>query len=244
VSGLRPDDGRHLGDDGTELGLGVLTGRERARAVEHLQQCGRCRDRVHRMAFTSDELLRLVPGQQPPAGFSAQVTERLRQARKPPGRSRRSKALATVAAAVLVGSAGLAGLAGWGLRTGAEPSGPAGASGSARSAGSAGSAGAAALSTAALFTPAHQAIGKVYLHSGSHTWMFTTVDLTSGATTVICQLTDRTGRVITVGSFRVTGGDGYWGSPEPDQPSAITSARLITTGGAVLATATFGTSGG
>jgi hypothetical protein len=235
VSGLGPDDGRHLGDDGTELGLGVLTGRERARAVEHLQQCGRCRDRVDRMAFTSDELLRLVPGQQPPAGFSAQVTERLRQARKPPGRSRRSKPLATAAAAVLVGAAGLAG---WGLRTGAEPSGPAGPGGPT------GSAGSAALSTAALFTPAHQAIGKVYLHSGSHPWMFTTVDLASGDTTVICQLTDRAGRVVTVGSFRVTGGDGYWGSPEPDQPSAITSARLITTGGTVLATATFGVSGG
>jgi hypothetical protein len=226
VSALGPDDGRHLDDDGTELGLGVLTGRERARAVEHVQQCGRCRARVHRMAFASDELLRLVPGQQPPAGFSAQVTDRLRQARKAPGRSRRSKALAAAAAAVLVGSAGLAG---WGLRTGPEPS---------------GSTGPAALSTAALFTPAHQAIGKVYLHSGSHTWMFTTVDLATGDTTVICQLTDRAGRVITVGSFRVTGGDGYWGSPEPDQPSAITSARLITTGGTVLATATFGASGG
>ncbi len=232
MSGLGPDDGRHLDDDGTELGLGVLTGRERARAVEHVQQCGRCRARVHRMAFTSDELLRLVPGQQPPAGFSAQVTDRLRRARKPPGRSRRSKALATAAAAVLVGSAGLAG---WGLRTGPEPSGPTG---------SAGSAGSAALSTAALFTPAHQAIGQVYLHAGSHAWMFTTVDLATGDTTVICQLTDRAGRVITVGSFRVTGGDGYWGSPEPDQPSAITSARLITTGGTVLATATFGASGG
>ncbi|HEY4703695.1 MAG TPA: hypothetical protein VIH64_17490, partial [Streptosporangiaceae bacterium] len=65
-----------------------------------------------------------------------------------------------------------------------------------------------------------------------------------GDTTVICQLTDRAGRVITVGSFRVTGGDGYWGSPEPDQPSAITSAQLITTGGTVLATATFAVRGG
>jgi hypothetical protein len=229
VSGLGPDDGHHLGDDGTELGLGVLTGRERARAVEHLQRCGRCRARVHQMAFTSDELLRLVPGQQPPAGFSAQVTDRLRQAGKPPGRSRRSRALAAAAAVVLVGSAGLAG---WGLRTGPEPAGPAGPTGP------------AALSTAALFTPAHQAIGKVYLHSGSHPWMFTTVDLATGNTTVICQLTDRAGRVITVGSFRVTGGDGYWGSPEPDQPSAITSARLITTDGTVLATASFAARGG
>jgi hypothetical protein len=234
VSGLGPDDGHHLTDDGTELGLGVLTGRERARAVEHLQQCGRCRARVHQMAFTSDELLRLVPGQQPPAGFSAQVTERLRQAAKPPGRSRRSRALAA-AAVVLLGAAGLAG---WGLRTGPEPSGPAGLT---RPAGSAGS---AALSTAALVTPAHQGIGQVYLHSGSHPWMFTTVDLPGGDQTVICQLTDRAGQVITVGSFRITAGDGYWGSPEPDQPAAITRARLITTGGTVLATASFAASGG
>ena len=230
VSGFGPDDGHHLGDDGTELGLGVLTGRERARAVEHLQQCGRCRARVHRMAFTSDELLRLVPGQQPPAGFSAQVTERLRQAGKPPGKSRRPWALAAAAAVIVLGSAG-AGWLGTADRAGAvRPS-------RARRA-------VPALSTAALFTPAHQAIGNVYLHSGPRTWMFTTVDLPPGDTTVICQLTDRAGRVITVGSFRVTGGDGYWGSPEPDQPSAITSAQLITTGGTVLATATFAARGG
>jgi hypothetical protein len=204
VSGSGPDGGHHLGEDGTELGLGVLTGRERARAVGHLQQCGRCRARVHRTAFTSDELLRLVPGQQPPAGFPAQVTERLRQAGKPPAQPRRPRALAA----------------------GAGPAAPAGPAG---------------LRTAALVTPAHQRIGNVYLHSGPRTWMFTTVDLPPGATTVICQLTDRAGRVITVGSFRVTGGDGYWGSPEPDQPTAITSAQLITTDGTILATATFGT---
>lgn len=235
MSKFGPGDGHHLGDDGTELGLGVLTGRERAQAVEHLQRCGRCRARVHRIAFASDELLRLVPGQQPPAGFSAQVTDRLRQARKPAGRSRRTRALTAAAAVVLVGSAGLAG---WGLRTELEPSGPG------RQGGPTGPAGPAALSTAALYTPAHQAIGKVYLHSGRHTWVFTTVDLAPGSTTVICQLTDRAGRVITVGSFRVTGGDGYWGSPEPDQPSAITSARLITTDGTVLATASFDARGG
>ncbi|HEY2281250.1 MAG TPA: hypothetical protein VGI00_23060 [Streptosporangiaceae bacterium] len=230
MSAFGPDDGHHLGDDGTELGLGVLTGRERAQAVEHVQQCGRCRARVHGMAFTSDELLSLVPGQQPPAGFSAQVTERLRQARKPPGRSRRPRAWAAAAAVAMV-LLGSAGLAGWGLRTGPESSGPAAPTGS------------AALSTAALISPAHRSVGKVYLHAGRHSWMFATVDLPGGNERIICQLTDRTGRVITVGSFQLTGGDGYWGSPEPDQPSAITGARLITTGGTVLASATFGASG-
>jgi hypothetical protein len=227
VSGLEPGGSHHLAGAGTEIALGVLTGRERAQAIEHLQQCSLCRARVDGMAFTSDELLRLLPGQQPPAGFSTQATDRLRRARKASRRSRMPRALATAAAVALVGTAGLAG---WGLRTAPGPSGPARPTGS------------AALRTAALITPTgHQAIGKVYLHSGKQTWMFATVDLAPGDRTIICQLTDQAGHVITVGSFHLTGGDGYWGSPEPDQPAAITSARLITAAGTVLATATFGT---
>ena len=45
----------------------------------------------------------------------------------------------------------------------------------------------------------------------------------------------------TIGSFWLTAGYGWWGSPEPDQPAAVTGARLITTGGMILATATFHT---
>jgi hypothetical protein len=222
------DHGHHLTGAGAELGLGVLTGRDRAEAIEHLQRCDQCRARVDAMAFTSDELLRLLPGQQPPAGFSAQVTERLRRAAQAPVRSRGSRALTAAAVLVLVAAAGAAG---WGVRASPEPAGPAGR------------AAPAALRTAALFTPAHRAIGKVYLHSGSQTWMFTTVDLDLRDATIICQLTGRTGRVITVGSFRLVKGDGYWGSPEPDPPASIIGARLITTAGTLLATATFGPAG-
>ena len=215
------DRGHHLTGADAELGLGVLTGRERAQAIEHLQHCDQCRTRVQGMAFTRDELLRLLPGQQPPAGFSAQVTHRLRQAAKAPVRSRRSRALTVAAALVLVA---VAGVAGWGSRSTPAPAGPPAP---------------AALRTAALFTPAHHDIGQVYLHAGRQTWMFTTVDLDIKDTTIVCQLIDKTGRVITVGSFRLVKGDGYWGSPEPDQPASITRARLITTAGTLLATATF-----
>jgi hypothetical protein len=218
------DRGHHLTGADAELGLGVLTGRERAQAIEHLQHCDQCRAQVHGMAFTSDELLRLLPGQQPPPGFSAQVTSRLRQAAKAPVRSRRSRVLTAAAALVLVAAAGVAG---FGSHATPEPTGPAG------------HAAPAALRTATLFTPAHHDIGQVYLHAGSQTWMFTTVDLKINDTTIVCQLTDRTGRVITIGSFRLVKGDGYWGSPEPDPPASITRARLITTAGTLLATATF-----
>ena len=51
------DRGHHLTGADAELGLGVLTGRERAQAIEHLQYCDQCRARVQGMAFTSDELL-------------------------------------------------------------------------------------------------------------------------------------------------------------------------------------------
>jgi hypothetical protein len=226
--GVTDDRGHHLTGADAELGLGVLTGRERAQAIEHLQRCGQCRARVQGMAFTSDELLGLLPGQQPPAGFSHQVTQHLRRAAQAPVRSRRSRVLTASALLVLAAAAGLAG---WGSRAAPGPAGPAGPSAP------------GTLRQAALFTAQHQDVGRVYLHPGRQTWMFTTIDLDIKATTVVCQLIDRTGKIITVGSFRLLHGDGYWGSPEPDQPAMITGARLITTAGATLATATFGAAG-
>jgi hypothetical protein len=222
------DRGQHLTGADAELGLGVLTGRERAQAIAHLQHCDQCRARVAGMASTSDELLRLLPGQQPPPGFSTQVTSRLRQAAQAPVKSRRSRVLTAAAVLVLVAAAGVAG---WGSHASPEPTGPAGR------------AAPDTLRTAALYTPGHEDIGKVFLHPGRHTWMFTDVDLDIKDTTIVCQLIDQAGRVITVGSFRLLKGDGYWGSPEPDQPAMITGARLITTAGTVLATASFGPAG-
>jgi hypothetical protein len=68
-----------------------------------------------------------------------------------------------------------------------------------------------------------------------------TVDTGARNGHIICQLQGRDDRLITIGPFWLTAGYGWWGSPEPDQPAAVTSARLITTGGMILATATFRT---
>jgi hypothetical protein len=123
---------------------------------------------------------------------------------------------AAVAAAVFV-----AGLGGWGLH--AATSSPA----------------ASPLSSAAFLTASHQTAGKIYFYDAGHRWLYMSVDIGSGSGTVICQVEGPDGHLTTVGSFRLTGGYGYWGSPDPVTNGPLTGARLVTTTGTVLATATF-----
>jgi hypothetical protein len=129
---------------------------------------------------------------------------------------RRILSAAAVAAAVIV-----AGLGGWGLH--AATSSPA----------------ASPLSSAALLTASHQTAGQVYFYDSGHRWVYISVDLGSGNGTVICQVEGPDGQLTTVGSFRLSGGYGYWGSPDPVTNGPLTGARLVTTTGTVLATATF-----
>jgi hypothetical protein len=237
-------------DVAAELALGVLTGRERARALAHLDRCDACRDNVRQLTATGEELVGLLPAIEPPAGFETRVMERLGLGTPTPGPARqlsparrlgrkladwiggwtridgvshprRILAVAAVAVAVIV-----AGLGGWGLH--AATSSPT----------------ASPLSSAALLTASHRTAGTVYFYDAGSRWLYMSVDIPSGSGaaengTVICQVEGRDGRVITVGSFRLTGGYGYWGSPDPVASGPLAGARLVTTTGTVVATATF-----
>jgi hypothetical protein len=66
-----------LADVAAELALGVLTGRERATAVAHLDKCDACREDVRQLMATGEQLLELLPPAEPPAGFETRVLERL-----------------------------------------------------------------------------------------------------------------------------------------------------------------------
>ena len=79
-----------------------------------------------------------------------------------------------------------------------------------------------ALHTAALTTASHQRIGTIFLYNGRPGWLYMNVGIGSGNGIVICQLEGRDGSVTTDGSFRLTGGYGHWGSPEPLPPAAVT----------------------
>jgi len=271
-------------DAAAELALGVLTGRERARALAHLDRCEACRENVRQLTVTGEELVGLLPAIEPPAGFETRVMERLglgtpapapvaAPARAPvrplgpvrrlerkladwtggePGRSgagpgragggtgrsgagtgrsgggtgrsgvrqpRRILVAAAMAVAVIA-----AGLSGWGLHGGTS------------------SPTTSALSSATLLTASHQSAGTIYFYDAGSRWLYMSVNLGSaGDGTVICQVEGPDGHVTTVGSFRLTGGYGYWGSPDPVTDGQLTGARLVTTTGKVLATATFAT---
>jgi hypothetical protein len=227
MSGLNEMDCDDLAEMAAELALGVLTGRERAWAIMHLDRCGTCRERIRDLAVTEEDLLGLLPGREPPAGFETRVMGRLgstgRHRRHPPGRPRWM--LAASAATIIAVAAGLGG---WGLRGAISARTTAGSS-TARS----------TLHATALTTASHQRIGTIFLYDGGPGWLYMNVDIGSGNGTIVCELEGRDGSVITVGSFRLTGGYGHWGSPEPLPPAAVTGARLATTGGKALATASF-----
>jgi anti-sigma-K factor RskA len=248
-------------DAAAELALGVLTGRERARALAHLDWCDACRENVRQLTVTGEELVGLLPAIEPPAGFETRVMERLGLGAPAPapapaparqlsparrfgrnlagwvaggwmgsgwmgragiGRPRRLLA-AAAAAAVIV-----AGLGGWGLRaaTSSPPASP--------------------LSSAALLTARHQTAGKIYVYDSGSRWLYMSVNIgpgsgAAGNGTVLCQVEGPGGHITTIGSFQLTDGYGYWGSPDPAANGPLTGARIVTTTGAILATATFPT---
>ena len=66
-----------LADVAAELALGVLTGRERADAIAHLDTCDACREHVRQLMATGEQLRELLPPAEPPAGFETRVLDRL-----------------------------------------------------------------------------------------------------------------------------------------------------------------------
>jgi anti-sigma-K factor RskA len=239
-----------------ELALGVLTGRERAAALAHLDGCESCRELVRELTMTGEELLALLPSREPPAGFETRVLERIGLAApnrpgpghrpsverradrgadggadrpaagRPPGRPRGKMRRVFAAAAVAVALV-VAGLGGWGLRTATAPSVPSASSATSQ------------LSTAALVTSAHQTVGMVFVYNRSPWWMYMSVNLGDvGNVTVKCQLENVHGQFTTIGNFRLSEGYGTWGSPYAIG-DGIVGARLLSANNTVLATANF-----
>jgi hypothetical protein len=238
MSEMNPMSCREFHDVAAELALGVLTGRERAQAIAHLDTCEACRESVRQLTLTGEGLVGLLPSLEPPAGFETRVLDRIglaapapsparqeswrsRFGRKPaaPGqlsRTRRMLAVAAVALAVVAG-----GLGGWGLHNGNSSAPP------------------AALNTAALVSVSHHAVGKIFLYRGHPQWLYMSVNMGSGNGTVICQIESRSGQITTLGAFHLINGYGYWGSPATGSSGPLKGARLVTAGGKILATATF-----
>jgi hypothetical protein len=77
----------HVHDVAAELALGVLTGRERATAIAHLEQCRACREEVRLLMATGGLLPELLPPVEPPVGFETRVLHLLRASAQPEAQS-------------------------------------------------------------------------------------------------------------------------------------------------------------
>jgi hypothetical protein len=217
MSDLNKMDCGEFADTAGELALGVLTGRERAEALAHLDQCDACRENVCQLTVMSEKLLALLPVSEPPTGFETGVMERLGLGPPGPlrvGRARRMLPVVTVLLAVVVSGLGWWHLQAVGSALAGRP-----------------------LSSAALLTPSRQTAGRIFFYAGSPRWTFISVNLGRENATVICQLETRDGHYVTTGSFWVADGDGSWGSADPVSIGPLAGARLISTKGTVLATA-------
>lgn len=236
-----------LRESGAELALGVLFGRQRAEAVEHLERCADCREHVEHLTLVGDRLLGLLPPAEPPNGFETRVARALtRAATAPEGRAhthswaaehkgfrggaRRARLrLASAVAALAIAC----GFAGWGIGTAVE----------AITASSA-----PAVETEPVLvgdlTSSHgtgEPAGEVYAHPGPRGWLFMTVDLNgthaSYTGKATCLLEHADGTTTRVGDFTLSDGQGHWGAATPIGLTTVTGARLTAPDGTVLATA-------
>jgi hypothetical protein len=256
-----------LADVAAELALGVLTGRERAAAIAHLDKCDECREYVRQLMATGEQLLELLPTAEPPAGFETRVLERiglLAPAREetqgdtyPQPISRRGHSARH--------RGPTRGARPGADRPGAPPARPSGARRPGRmrrllaatavglaviaaglggwriGAGPPPSASTASgpLTTASLLSATQEDVGNIFIYSGRSRWLYMSVDLESGNEAVWCQVVGKDGQVTTVGSFQLADGYGSWGSPDPGAPGPLAGARIVSANGTVLASATF-----
>ena len=108
-----------------ELALGLLSGGERAEALEHLVSCPSCRLHLEELARVADAMMLLAPAAEPPVGFETRVLDRIAPAGRSSEPARRwwrwlvpGVAVGAAGAAVIAGALAVAGVA---LRHPAKP---------------------------------------------------------------------------------------------------------------------------
>lgn len=95
-------DCEEIRDITAEIALGVASGEERARALDHIATCADCRRELERLSAIADEMLVLAPESEPPPGFEERV---LQQIAPRPAKQRRLRRFLTLPAVGLAGAA-------------------------------------------------------------------------------------------------------------------------------------------
>ncbi len=217
-----------------ELALGVAVGEERARALRHLARCPRCRRHLDELSDVADELLHLVPPQEPPPGFESRVIERIRAERsagpKKEGLLRRWRGTLVLAPAAAALAAVIAGVGVY--------------------RGTAGDRELGALYRQTLEVANGQAFGALPLHGrdgrraghvfgyeGRPSWLFIVVSRPGGAGRFAVEVDTRRGARLSLGSLRVRNRRGSLGVILPVRLFDVARVRLVGAGGRPVFTA-------
>jgi hypothetical protein len=214
-------------DDLAELALGVSTGRERARALLHLESCPRCAEELEQLSRAADAVVAVAPEAEPPLGFETRLFERMgiEAARSTRRRRPRFWIPATVAAGVTALAVSL------GIGLSSSPTAIPSAHGAHHQP--------TAVQTAALVENGEN-VGHVDIFGGAKPWMRMTLDDSTARGVVHCVVTTHDGKVLDVGSFVSNDGYGAWAAPLHVKPATVRSAQVMSPSGTVIATATLG----
>jgi anti-sigma-K factor RskA len=216
--------GQHR-DELSELALGVLTGRERARVLAHVESCPRCADELEQLSRAADAVVQVAPEAEPPMGFEVALFERMgvadvrqRRRHRPP-----RWAVGALSAAAAVAALGI-GL-GLGLSSSAPPT----------------SSALPANRVVVANLVGHGAVmGRVAAHGGAHPWLSMMLVDSSAHGTVDCVVVTSDGVSHRVGTFVAEKGYGAWVAPLRVGSQDVRSAEVVTPSGTVIATATLG----
>jgi anti-sigma factor RsiW len=211
-------------DELSELALGVLTGRDRARVLAHVESCPGCAEELEQLARAADAVVEVAPEAEPPMGFEVRLFERMGVAdvrHKHRFRPPRWAAGALAAAAAVVA-----------LAVGLSLS----LSASAPPAPSAASHGV----VVAHLVENGEVVGRVATHAGEYPWMSMMLVDSSAHGTVNCVVVMSDGARHHVGTFEAKAGYGAWVAPLHVDPHDIRSAEVVEPSGTVIATAALG----
>jgi hypothetical protein len=206
----------------SELALGVLTGRERVRALAHVESCPRCAEELEQLSRAADAVVEAAREAEPPVGFEVRLFDRMgvadvrrKNRRRPPRWAVGALSAAAVVVALVVGlSLGL---------SSSTPPGP--------------SAAAAHGVVTADLVEHGTVVGRVATHGGSQPWMSMMLIDSSAHGTVHCIVVTSDGVSHQVGTFVAWKGYGAWVAPLHVDPNDIRSAEVVAPSGTVIATA-------
>jgi hypothetical protein len=211
-----------------ELSLGVLTGRERARALAHVESCPHCAEELEQLSRAADAVLQAAPDAEPPMGFEVRLFERMGVADTPRLEDRRRLASRWVPGGVAAAAAAVAALGvglGMTLTSGPAPT-VSVAQGHAH----------ATVESASLVHDG-RTVGNVVYVNGAKPWMSMMLADPGVQGSFTCVVVSDDGTRHVVGTVAAHGGYGAWYAPLHVNPYELRTAEVVAPGGAVVATA-------